>query len=286
VDEIRRIGVVGGGVMGSGLAYACGKAGLDVLVAVSSTCSQAAAERRIHTALDQAVRKGKLRDGERAAVVERISYTTELDDLADRQLVIEAVIEHAPTKMDVFAALDGIVKDPQAILASTTSAIPIMRLGGTTSRAEQVLGLHFFNPVPINPLVELTASLLSDDCTCARAESFVTQVLGKQVVRSKDRPGFVVNVLLVPYLMSAMRVVEAGHATPETIDKAVVLGCAHPMGPLKLADLVGLDTLVDVGKALYDEYKEPQYAPPPLLSRMVEGGLLGLKSGRGFYDYL
>lgn len=285
VHAIQRVGVVGSGVMGAGLAQACGRAGLDVLVAVSSAGSLAAGERRVGRALDSAVRKGKLTEAERTTIMDRIAFTTELADLADRQLVIEAVVEHAPTKVDIFTALDGILKEPDAILASTTSAVPIMKLGAATGRPENVLGLHFFNPVPVNPLVELTPSLRTDEQTCARAESFVTEALGKQVIRSTDRPGFVVNVLLVPYLMAAVRMVESGYATPETIDRAVTLGCAHPMGPLRLADLIGLDTLVDINKALYDESKQPQHAPVPLLSRMVDGGMLGMKSGRGFYDY-
>ena len=199
--------------------------------------------------------------------------------------VIEAVVESESEKLAVFQSLDKIVEDPVAILASNTSSIPIMKLAMATSRPSQVIGIHFFNPVPVLPLVELVTSLLTSDETAAIAHDFATEQLGKQVIRSQDRAGFIVNALLIPYLLSAIRMLESGFATAEDIDLGMVKGCAHPMGPLHLADLIGLDTTMAAANSLYEEFKEPLYAPPPLLARMVEAGLLGRKSGRGFYNY-
>lgn len=212
-------------------------------------------------------------------------FSGSLDDLADRQLVVEAVVENADAKTEVFAALDKIVEDPEAILATNTSSIPVMRLGMATHRADRVLGLHFFNPVPVLPLVEVVASLHTAPEAVTAVEEFATGTLGKTVVRSQDRAGFVVNALLIPYLLAAVRMAESGFATAADVDAGMELGCAHPMGPLKLADLIGLDTVAAIAESLYDEFKEPLYAPPPLLQRMVEAGLLGRKSGRGFHTY-
>ena len=214
-----------------------------------------------------------------------MDVTTDLAALADRDLVVEAVVEEEATKVEVFRALDAVVEDPAAILASNTSSIPIMKLGIATSRPEQVIGIHFFNPVPVLRLVELVTSLLTSPGTVEAAERFAGDVLGKKVIRSQDRAGFVVNALLIPYLLSAIRMMESGFATADDIDTGMVEGCNHPMGPLHLADLIGLDTTQAVAESLYEEFKEPLYAPPPMLSRMVEAGLLGRKSGRGFYDY-
>ncbi|WP_158891496.1 3-hydroxybutyryl-CoA dehydrogenase [Amycolatopsis anabasis] len=285
MSDINRVGVVGCGLMGSGLAEVCARPGLDVLVAVTSERSARAGRSRVEGSLDRAVRKGKISDEERAGILERISFTTDLGDFGDRQLVIEAVIEEEAAKLEVFARLDKIVEDPDAILTTNTSSLPIMKIAGATERPEQVIGTHFFNPVPVLPLVELTGSLLTSEQTFDRVEVFARKLLDKEVVRSPDRAGFVVNALLVPYLLSAMRMVESGFATPEDVDRGMTLGCAHPMGPLRLADLIGLDTLAAVADGLYAEFKEPLYSAPPLLSRMVDGGLLGKKSGRGFYQY-
>jgi 3-hydroxybutyryl-CoA dehydrogenase len=235
--------------------------------------------------LDRGVSSGKLSDDDRVAAAERIRFTTDVGELADRQLVIEAVIEDEDTKVDVFRSLDGVVTDPKAILASNTSSIPIMKLGIATSRPEQVIGIHFFNPVPVLRLVELVTSLLTSPATITAADGFATGVLGKKVIRSQDRAGFVVNALLIPYILSAIRMMESGFATADDIDTGMVEGCNHPMGPLHLADLIGLDTTQAVAQSLYEEFKEPLYAPPPMLSRMVEAGLLGRKSGRGFFEY-
>ncbi|MEY7974678.1 3-hydroxybutyryl-CoA dehydrogenase [Saccharomonospora xinjiangensis] len=284
MGDITRVGVIGAGLMGSGIAEVTARAGLDVVVVEANAAAAEAGRSRIEKSLGKGVDKGKLSAEERDAALARLTFSTELDACADRQLVIEAVAENEAVKLDVFGRLDKIVA-PDAILASNTSSLPITRLAMATERPERVVGLHFFNPVPVQKLVELIPSLLTDDDTAARAAAFASDVLGKTVVKAPDRAGFVVNALLIPYLLSAIRMVEAGHATPEDIDNGMVLGCAHPMGPLRLADLVGLDTTKAVAESMYEEYKEPLYAPPPLLQRMVEAGLYGRKSGRGFYDY-
>ncbi|MCC0094465.1 3-hydroxybutyryl-CoA dehydrogenase [Streptomyces flavotricini] len=283
--SIRRIGVVGGGRMGAGIAEVCARAGLDAVVCEADATAARAARERVAVSLERAVQRGKLDRISAEDALARMVFTGDLEDLADRQLVIEAVVENADAKTGIFTALDKIVEDPEAILASNTSAIPIMRLGMATGRADRVLGLHFFNPVPVLPLVEIVSSLHTTTSTVETTESFVRGALGKTAIRSRDRSGFVVNALLVPYLLSAVRMAESGYASASDIDDAMVLGCAHPMGPLKLADLIGLDTVAAVAGSLYDEFKEPLYAPPPLLLRMVQAGLLGRKTGRGFHTY-
>jgi 3-hydroxybutyryl-CoA dehydrogenase len=285
MSDIERVGVVGGGLMGSGIAEVCARAGLDVVVAEIDAAAAEGAQARVAKSVERGVRSGKLSEDDRDAAFDRIRFTTDLPELADRQLVVEAVIEDESTKVDVFRALDAVVTDGKAILASNTSSIPIMKLGIATSRPEQVIGIHFFNPVPVLRLVELVTSLLTSPDTVAAADGFATGVLGKKVIRSQDRAGFVVNALLIPYILSAIRMMESGFATADDIDTGMVEGCNHPMGPLHLADLIGLDTTQAVAVSLYEEFKEPLYAPPPMLSRMVEAGLLGRKSGRGFFDY-
>ena len=260
-------------------------AGMDVIIREVDAAAAEAGQARVTTSLDRGVRSGKLTEEQRDAAVGHLHFTTDLDELADRQLVIEAVIEDEAMKVDVFHALDKVVTDPTAILASNTSSIPIMKLGIATERPEQVIGIHFFNPVPVLRLVELVTSLLTSQETVDSAYRFATDVLGKRVIRSQDRAGFVVNALLIPYILSAIRMMESGFATADDIDTGMVEGCNHPMGPLHLADLIGLDTTQAVAQSLYEEFKEPLYAPPPMLSRMVEAGLLGRKTGRGFYDY-
>jgi 3-hydroxybutyryl-CoA dehydrogenase len=285
VMEIERVGVVGCGLMGSGIAEVCGRAGLDVVVREINEEMLAAGRRRVETSLDRAVRSAKLDPDERNRVMDGMRFTTDLDDLADRQLTLEAVIESEPAKMEVFAQLDRVLRDDSAILASNTSSIPIMKLAMATRRPESVVGIHFFNPVPVLKLVELVTSLLTSPDTTERAQGFAEKVLGKHVIRSQDRAGFIVNALLIPYLLSSIRMLESGFATADDIDRGMMEGCAHPMGPLALTDLIGLDTTMAVAESLYEEFKEPLYAAPPLLSRMVEAGLLGRKTGRGFYDY-
>ncbi len=282
---IARVGVVGGGQMGAGIAEVCARAGLDTIVCEADRAAADRARERVAVSLERAVQRGKLDRLSAEDALGRLSFTGSLDDLADRRLVIEAVVEDAAAKTEIFTALDKIVEDPEAILATNTSAIPVMRLGMATQRADRVLGLHFFNPVPVLPLVEVVTSLHTSAETLTAAEEFATTVLGKTVVRSQDRAGFVVNALLIPYLLSAIRMAESGFATAADVDAGMELGCAHPMGPLKLADLIGLDTVASIAASLYDEFKEPLYAPPPLLQRMVEAGLLGRKAGRGFHIY-
>jgi 3-hydroxybutyryl-CoA dehydrogenase len=282
---IDRVGVAGSGIMGTGIAELCAKAGLNVTVVVFSESSLMTAPQRLAASLDRGVAKGKLTEQQRDAALGRVSYTRDLAELADRQLVIEAVKEDEQLKLDLFTTLDKIVEDPDAILATNTSSIPVVRLSAATRRPGQVLGMHFFNPVPALPLVELVPSVLTEEAVSERALVFVRDVLGKKPIASPDRAGFLVNALLFPYLLSAVRMVESGLATAEVVDQGMVQGCSHPMGPLRLADLIGLDTTVSIARAMYEEFKEPLYAPPPLLLRMVEGGLLGKKSGRGFYTY-
>jgi 3-hydroxybutyryl-CoA dehydrogenase len=285
VKSIERVGVIGAGQMGAGIAEVSAKAGVAVLVYEPTEALTTAGRDRIAKSLERAVSKGKLAAAERDATLARLSFTTNLSDLADRQLVIEAIIEDDAVKAKVFAELDAVVTDPDAVLASNTSSIPIMRIAAATKNPGRVLGLHFFNPVPVLPLVELIGTLVTTDAAIERTEKFASEVLGKQVVRCADRSGFVVNALLVPYLLSAIRMVEAGFATVEDVDKAIVAGLSHPMGPLRLSDLVGLDTLKLIADKMFEEFKEPLYGPPPLLLRMVEAGQLGKKSGQGFYPY-
>lgn len=284
-NGVERVGVVGCGLMGSGIAEVCARARLDVVVREVNQPALDAGRKRVEGSLDRAVKTGKLDVAERDAALSHIRFTTDFGDLADRQLVVEAVIENEAEKLEVFASLDKAVQDEDAVLASNTSSIPVMKLAMATHRPANVLGLHFFNPVPVMHLVELIPSLLTSQETSERAEAFAGAVLGKRVIRSKDRAGFIVNALLIPYLLSAIRMLESGFATAEDIDSGVIEGLRHPMGPLALTDLIGLDTTIAVSQSLYEEFKEPLYAPPPLLSRMVEAGLLGRKVGRGFYDY-
>lgn len=285
VTSIERVGVIGAGQMGSGIAEVSARAGAGIVVFETTQELADAGRARIESSLERAVSKGKLAADDRDAVLGRLTFTTELSDLADRQLVIEAVIEDEAVKSKIFADLDRVVTDPDAVLASNTSSIPIMKLAAATQNPHRVLGLHFFNPVPVLPLVELVSTLVTSESAAARTEQFAGTVLGKQVVRCSDRSGFVVNALLVPYLLAAIRMVEGGFATIEDVDKAVVAGLSHPMGPLRLSDLVGLDTLKLIADKMFDEFKEPLYAAPPLLLRMVEAGQLGKKSGQGFYTY-
>jgi 3-hydroxybutyryl-CoA dehydrogenase len=282
-EGFDRVGVVGCGLMGAGIAEVSARAGLDVVVVESSGGAADAGRRRLETSLGRAEAKGKIDSA--AAVLERITLVTDLDALADRQVVVEAIVEDEAAKTDLFRTLDKVVADPDAVLASNTSSIPIMKLGVVTERPQQVIGIHFFNPVPVLPLVELVPSLLTAAGTTERSRAFVEGSLGKQAIDCQDRAGFVVNALLIPFVLSAIRMLESGFATAEDIDRGLVLGAAHPQGPLALADLIGLDTTKAVAESLYEEFKEPLYAAPPLLARMVDAGLLGRKTGRGFYTY-
>jgi 3-hydroxybutyryl-CoA dehydrogenase len=285
VSDIQRVGVVGAGQMGSGIAEVCAKAGLDVKVAETTGDALELGRARLANSLDKAAERGKISAQERDAALGRLTFTTDLGEFADRDLVIEAVVENEQVKLDIFRTLDQVVERPDAILASNTSSIPLVRLAVATSRPDQVLGIHFFNPAPVQRLVELIPALTTGSETLKRAEHLVTEVLGKHPIRAQDRSGFVVNALLVPYLLSAIRMYESGIATREDIDNGMELGCAHPMGPLKLADLIGLDTVAAIADSMYAEYKEPLYAAPPILQRMVDAGRMGRKSGAGFYPY-
>ncbi|HUY45486.1 MAG TPA: 3-hydroxybutyryl-CoA dehydrogenase [Streptosporangiaceae bacterium] len=285
MSDITRVAVIGCGLMGSGIAEVCARAGADVIACEIDEQAAAAGRARIEASLDRAAKAGKLTAEDRDAALARLAFTTQLSDLADRDLVIEAAAEDPDLKTALFGELDRVVKCPDAILATNTSSIPIVRLARATSRPSQVLGLHFFNPAPVQKLVELIPSILTSAQAADRARDFATTTLGKTTITAPDRSGFVVNALLVPYLLAAIRMLEAGHATAGDIDTGMVLGCAHPMGPLHLADLIGLDTLQAVADSLHEEFRETQYAAPPLLRRMVDAGLTGRKTGQGFFPY-
>ena len=276
--------MIGSGIMGAGIAEVAARSGCEVVVREVTAELAEAGRARIAASLDRAVTRGKLAAADRDATLDRIRTTTSLDDLADRDLVIEAIVEDEPTKTALYRELSGLVR-PDCVLASNTSSIPISRLAAAAQRPERVLGMHFFNPVPVLPLVELVPSLRTGQSTVDTARAFAEGRLGKKTVLCKDRAGFVVNALLVPYLLAAIRMVEAGVATAEDVDTAMVAGANHPMGPLALTDLIGLDTTAAVAVSMYEEFKEPLYAAPPLLLRMVEAGLLGRKSGQGFFSY-
>jgi 3-hydroxybutyryl-CoA dehydrogenase len=284
LGTVEKVGVVGGGIMGSGIAEVAARSGCDVILCEVGEAAAENALARIHKSLGRAEKSAKLSTAEREAAERRLRVVTDIAELADRDLVVEAVIEDEAEKVGIFQALGKVVRS-DTLLASNTSSIPIMKLAAVTPSPERVIGMHFFNPVPVLPLVELVPSLLTAPVTVERADAFATGQLGKHTVLSKDRAGFVVNALLIPYLLAAIRMVESGFASAEDVDTAMVDGCAHPMGPLALTDLIGLDTTMAVAQSMYAEFKEPLYAPPPLLLRMVEAGLLGRKAGRGFFDY-
>ena len=282
---MERVGVVGCGLMGSGIAEVTARAGVQVVVLEIDVEALERGRDRIEKSLSRAVNSGKLSDDDAATTRANLVYSLDFADLADRELVVEAVAENELIKIDVFKRIDAAVEDPRALLATNTSSIPIIKLAMATKRPEQVIGMHFFNPVPVLKLVELISSLLTSPETSERARDFATDTLNKRVITSQDRAGFVVNALLIPYLLSAIRMLESGFASAEDIDTGMVLGCAHPMGPLALSDLIGLDTTLAVAESLYEEFKEPHLAPPPLLSRMTQAGLMGRKSGQGFFSY-
>jgi 3-hydroxybutyryl-CoA dehydrogenase len=282
-EDVRTVGVIGCGLMGSGISEVVARAGQTAIVLETSDELVERGRRRIETSTLRAVERGRLDAEERTAVLGRISLTTDVQDLADVDLVIEAATEDHDTKVGMFRRLDEVTK-PEVILASNTSSIPIADLGAATSRPDKVLGMHFFNPVPVMGLIELVRAISSSDDTMAFGRAYGV-VLGKTTVESRDRAGFIVNALLIPYLNGAIRMLEDGFATREDIDTAVHLGLNHPMGPLQLIDLIGLDTHLFIANVLFEEFKEPTFAPPPLLRRMVTAGRLGRKVGRGFYDY-
>ena len=281
--EIKKVGVVGCGLMGSGIVEVCARAGYDVVVSEINDEFLQKGMDRINKSLSRAVSKGKATQEEMDAALARVKGTTDTADFAPCDLVIEAAIENMELKKKIFTELDGILR-PEAIIGSNTSSLCITEMASVTQRGDKVLGIHFFNPVPVMPLLELVRTILTSDETLAIAQEF-GQSVGKTTVVAKDTPGFIVNRLLIPYLLDAVRIYEDGLATREDIDTAIKLGLNHPMGPLTLLDLVGLDTTLFIADAMFEEFKDPRYAAPPLLRRMVLAGHLGRKSGQGFYDY-
>ena len=282
---IERVGIVGGGQMGAGIAEVCAKAGVDVVVHEINDVAAAASRARVEKSLAKAVERGKLDESARDDALSRLVFGTDLAAMHDRQLVVEAVVENEELKQGIFRQLDDIVGADDAILASNTSSIPIIRIAQATDRPESVVGMHFFNPATVMPLVEVVRSVVSADRTVTQAAAFAADTLGKTVVHAKDRAGFIVNLLLCPYIIDAIRMFEEGFASKEDIDAAMVNGANYPMGPLALSDLIGNDTMLAVMESLFEEFRQPRFAPPPLLKRMVEAGHLGRKTGRGFYDY-
>jgi 3-hydroxybutyryl-CoA dehydrogenase len=281
--DVAQIGVVGAGFMGSGIAESAARAGVAVRLYEPEAAPLEHSRSSIESSVARAVQRGKLTDEEAGALVGRIEWSTDLGALSEADLVVEAIVEDEEVKARTFAALDGVV-GPDTILASNTSSIPIAGLAAATGRPDRVLGLHFFSPVPVMKLVEVVVGLDTSEQTVARASGFAAQI-GKTAIKTKDRSGFIVNFLLVPYLMAAVRMYEDGFASREDIDEGMKLGCGHPMGPLTLCDFIGLDVLYSVCDSLYEEFKRDEYAPPPLMKRMVVSGHLGRKTGRGFYQY-
>jgi len=280
---VDRVAVLGGGLMGSGIAESVARAGLPVVVRDVDETAVEAARARIEKSLGRARDAGKVEAGEYDEVLARIAYTDRLEDIAEADLVIEAVPENVELKTAILARVAGIVSE-DALIASNTSSIPIAQLAAGLPGPDRVLGLHFFSPVPVMRLVEVVVALDTSEATRAAAQEFAERI-GKRAIVTKDRSGFIVNMLLVPYLMAAMRMFEEGFASAEDIDEGMKLGCGHPMGPLTLCDMIGLDVLYSVCDSLYDEFKQPEYAPPPLLKRMVASGRHGVKANRGFYEY-
>ena len=282
--EIGTVGVIGVGTMGSGIVEVVARNGLQVVAREATPELVEAGRARVEGSMDRGVARGKLDEAVRQAASAAVDWTTDLEDLAGCDLVLEAVPENLPLKLEIFGVLDRVL-DGDAIMATNTSSIPIIDVAMGTSRPEQVLGMHFFNPATVMKLVEVISTQLTDPAVTETATAFATETLGKRVVPAPDRAGFVVNKLLVPYICQAIEMYESGHASASDIDDAMKLGAGHPMGPLTLADLIGLDVCLFTAESLYAEYAERFYAPPPLLRRMVAAGRLGRKTGRGFYEY-
>jgi len=283
IEDVKTVGVVGCGQMGAGIVESFARAGYAVITREVDQGWLDKGLKRLNGSLAKGVERGKLTAEERDAVLGRVRGTVDLEELAPCDLVIEAIVENAEAKREVFATLDRVCA-PAAILASNTSSLNITALGAATQRPDKVFGLHFFNPVPVMPLIEIVRALLTSDETMAFGQALGPK-LKKQIVIAKDRPGFIVNLLFVPYMLDAIRAYDNGVATKEDIDTAIKLGLNHPMGPLTLADFVGLDTILFIADAMYEEFKDARYAAPPLLRRMIHAGLYGRKTGRGFYQY-
>jgi 3-hydroxybutyryl-CoA dehydrogenase len=281
--EIRKVGVAGCGLMGSGIAEVAARADFDVLVREVDDSALEGGRERVRKSLARAVQKEKITEADRDDTLGRIRFTTEVADLADRDIVIEAVVEDLEAKNELFGTLDSLCPE-HTIFASNTSSLTITDMAAAVSRSDRVVGLHFFNPVPVMKLVEVVRTIVTSEDTFERAFAFA-RALGKEPITAKDNSGFVVNLLLVPYMLDSVRQLERGVASIEDIDKAMVLGCGYPMGPFTLCDFVGIDTTYRIAEIMFDEYREERYAPPPLLKRLVAMGRYGRKSGKGFYDY-
>ena len=281
--EIKRVGVCGAGLMGAGIAQVTAAAGFDVVLYEVEKAALEGGLARIRGSLEKFVEKGALSSADRDATLGRLEHSTNIDDLKRSDLVIEAIIENMPAKKELFKKLDALLP-PHAIICSNTSSLCVIEMAAVTKRPKQIAGLHFFNPVPIMKLVEVVKTIVTSKETIDTLFAFSTK-LGKKPVLAQDTPGFIVNRILVPYLLYAIRMYEAGLATKEDIDEGMRLGCGHPMGPLQLLDFVGLDTTYYIAQIMFDEFKDPLMAPPPLLKRMVLAGQYGRKSGKGFYDY-
>jgi 3-hydroxybutyryl-CoA dehydrogenase len=284
LSRLSRIAIVGAGQMGLGIAEVCARAGLDVTVLDAEQAAVELARARLEDSLERALSRGKVDQAGRDAALERVVFSSDWGVLDGADAAVEAVVESEAVKRQVFGELDRRLPDAQ-FLASNTSSVPIMKLARSTGHPDRVLGLHFFNPVPVMDLVEVIPALSTATSTVTLAEGFVRDILQKTAIRAPDRAGFVVNALLIPYVLCAIRMFEAGPASRDEIDDGMVKGCHHPMGPLRLADLIGLDTVLAVSESLYEEFHEPFYSAPPLLRRMVEAGMLGRKTGSGFYGY-
>jgi 3-hydroxybutyryl-CoA dehydrogenase len=282
-DEVERVGVIGCGIMGSGIVEVVARSGGTVTFVEISDEKMESGKQAIERSTGKALERGKLSEEDRKSLLDRITGTTDMSAVANADLVIEAATEDLPTKLGIFGKLEELTR-PDVVLATNTSSLPIAELAAATKRPDKIIGMHFFNPPPIMKLLELVRGLQTSDETLEFAQAYGER-LGKTTVLSKDRAGFIVNFLLVPYLNAAVGLLEAGFASKEDIDTAVTLGLGHPMGPLTLLDLVGLDTALSISNVLYDEFKDPLYAAPTLLKRMVAAGFLGRKSGKGFYDY-
>ena len=280
---IRKVGVVGCGLMGGGVAQTCAQSGYETVVLEVNQQLLDKGIQRIHGAWDTLASKGKLGQGQVDEYRARLHGTLEMADFANCDLVIEAVLENMEEKLRLFPALDHIVK-PEALLLTNTSSLNVTQMGAVTKRPDKVCGIHFFNPVPVMKLVEIVKTISTSEETIETVSQFAVS-LGKTSVLAKDTAGFIVNFLLIPYLLAAIRMLENGVATRDDIDTAMKLGCGYPMGPFTLLDYVGLDTTLWAAEAIFEEYKDPLYAPPPLLRRMVISGMYGKKSGKGFYDY-
>jgi 3-hydroxybutyryl-CoA dehydrogenase len=283
MKEIRKVSVLGGGLMGSGIAQVSAAAGFPTTVREVSDALSAKSRQSIEKSLAKGIERGKTTEAERDTTLGNLRFVTDFDQLADSDLFIEAVVEDLTVKNTLWAQLDGIAK-PDAIFASNTSSLTIIAMATASGRADRMLGLHFFNPVPSMKLVEVVRTITTSEETEHRAIEFV-RALGKEPIRAKDSSGFVVNLLLIPYMLDAINALESNVASVEDIDKGMQLGAGHPMGPFTLLDFVGLDTAYKIAEIMFAEYRDQRYAPPPLLKRMVLAGMLGKKSGKGFYDY-